>query len=152
METYRWETSTKCTPGYTRFCGPGDTTGTVVYAVCRAWSIARRPSPKKWLTPCFCQHNVSAKSRTGGRGLGNMERGCLIWLHADLQIGKRANSWQLRRGDSAVFPHHYATSRPKLAFMQPAPKSLHDIAKKPQENMERMEIRLCLCHHQCYYI
>lgn len=72
METSSWETSTKCTPGHARFCGPGDTTGTIVYAVSRALSMARRPSPKKWLTPQFCHHKemsmLNLELETGGWG------------------------------------------------------------------------------------
>lgn len=143
METSGWQTSAKNTPGHAQVCGPGGTTGAIVYAVSRALSIARKTFPKKWLT--LSKRNVHAHPRTGNKGLENMEQGRLALQCTSLQIGKRrVNIWELRRSDS---PCGYATSRPTFAFMQPAQKSLHDIPRKLQETLERLEINFSVQTH-----
>lgn len=150
METSGWDTSTKCTAGRARFCGPGDTTGTIAYALSRALSTARRPPPNKRRTPPFCHHeqmpmlNLELEAAGWGTRSEDAWFGCVQTCKLE-----RAYGWQLRRSDS---PCGYATSRPKLAFMQPAWKSLHDIPEKLWETLERMETHLILCHHQCYRI
>lgn len=75
METSGWETSAESTPGHAQVCGPGDTTGAVVYAVSRALRIARKTFQKKWLT--LSQRNAHDNPRAGNKGLENVEQGRL---------------------------------------------------------------------------
>lgn len=75
METSGRETSAESTPGHSQVCGPGDTTGAIVYAESRALKIARKTFQKKWLI--LSKINTHANPRTGNKALGNMEQGCL---------------------------------------------------------------------------
>lgn len=99
METSSWETSTKCTPRYAKFCGPGHTIGTIVYAVHRVVSIARRPSPKKWLTPNFCHHKemsmLNLELEAGGWGTRSKDArfGCMPTCKLDKEE-PMADSWE----------------------------------------------------------
>lgn len=62
----------------------------VQYALSRPLSIAKRP-PKQMINTSLLpgQRNTCAKSRTGSRGLWNIEQRWFILLHASLQAQKR---------------------------------------------------------------